>query len=301
MKKSLKDNQSPRVVGLGEVLWDVFPDGKRFGGAPANFACHAASLGAQAFIASAVGTDELGDVAIESLSQRNVDATCVGRSLFSTGRVLVNVSEGGQPVYKIENETAWDHLIFTPECQELAGCCDAVCFGSLAQRSPSSREFIERFLEATSEGCIKVFDVNLRQDFYSEAIVLNSLNVADVLKLNDEELPVVCELVGVSLNEGHEVDSLRELRQKFDLNLIALSQGSRGSTLVSEFEMNVCPAVETEVCDTVGAGDAFTAAITLGLLNGDSLESTNQYANRVAAFVCTQQGATPTLAIPRKS
>ena len=282
------------LVGLGEVLWDVYPDAARFGGAPANVACHAASLGAQASMVSAVGTDDLGERARQFLEARGVNCSGVARDpAHATGRVLVTLNASGQPSYEIAADTAWDHVPWTAELAGLAGRCDAVCFGTLGQRGPVSRATIRRFVAATPASALRVFDVNLRQQFYDAEILRSSLELATAVKLNDEELPVVARLCG--LGAGGPGEQLRELAARFDLRLAALTCGARGSLLLAEGQLCECPAPATAVVDTVGAGDAFTAALTLGYLNGWSLGRLGEVANRIAAYVCSQPGATPEL------
>lgn len=283
-----------RVVGLGEVLWDVYPDAAHFGGAPANFACHAASLGAEAAMVSAVGADELGDRAVQKLRERGVDCRHVVRDAHhATGRVLVTLNEAGQGSYEFASDTAWDHLAWTDDLAVLAARCDAVCFGTLGQRSPGSRETIRRFLAATPAATLRVFDVNLRQRFYDADILHASLQLASAVKLNDEELPIVAELCG--LRAAGARDQAVELAARYNLRLAALTRGPGGSLLVAGATQDECPAPPTTVVDTVGAGDAFTATLVLGFLRGLPLPAINRHANAVASYVCSQKGATPAL------
>ncbi len=202
----------PVVAGIGEMLWDVYPDGAHFGGAPANFACHAASLGAESWMVSAVGDDTLGQRALDSLGTLGVRCDLVERDpVHPTGRVLVTLDADGQPQYEIERDTAWDHLAWSDELARFATRCDAVCFGSLAQRSPASRATIRRFLEAVPRPALRVFDVNLRQRFYDRDVIDASLSLASAVKLNDEELPIVAELCGVEPRTPRE--TLRALME----------------------------------------------------------------------------------------
>jgi fructokinase len=281
------------IVGLGEVLWDLFPDGPRFGGAPANFACHAAALGADVSLVSCVGTDELGDRALDELRQHGVGTDQVGRcEEHPTGTVEVRLDAAGKPTFRISNEAAWDHLGWTEALSELAARADAVCFGTLGQRGETSRQTIHRFLAGMRPESLRVFDINFRAPYFDEAVIRRSLDAADVLKLNDEELPVLAGLHGLA---GSEAEVLFELARRHDLRAVALTRGSRGALLVRGPEVSECPGVQVEVRDTVGAGDAFTAALTLGLLQGFPLDTINRHACRVAAFVCTQPGGTPRL------
>ena len=284
----------PVIVGLGEALWDVYPDAAHFGGAPANFACHAASLGAESWMVSAVGTDDFGDRALAALRQRGVACDHVSRDAqHATGRVLVTLNAAGQASYEFAADTAWDHLAWSDDLAALAARCDAVCFGTLGQRSPVSRETIRRFIEATPRTALRVFDVNLRQRFYDAPTLQAALRLASVLKLNDEELPIVAELCGLRATAPREM--LIELATTYDLRLTALTCGPHGSLLLAGGEESACPAPPTTVVDTVGAGDAFTATLVTGFLRGLPLATINLHANAVASFVCSQKGATPPL------
>lgn len=284
----------PIIAGIGEVLWDVYPDAAHFGGAPANFACHAASLGAEAWMVSAVGADEFGDRALDSLRQRGVECGLVNRDPgHSTGRVLVTLDAAGQASYEFAADTAWDHLAWSGELASLARRCDAVCFGTLGQRSPISRDTIRRFVETTPRAALKVFDVNLRQRFYDRETIEISLAIASAVKLNGEELPIVAELCGINARTPREM--LRELVSRYDLRLAALTCGPDGALLLAGGEESKCPAVPAAVLDTVGAGDAFTAALISDFLRGLPLAKINRHANAVASFVCSQPGATSPL------
>lgn len=291
-------NHRPIVVGLGETLWDVFPDGARFGGAPANVACHAAQLGANAKMVSAVGRDELGAKAIQSLKDKGVDATHVAESDFPTGTVTVQLDKAGKASYVFAMDTAWDHLEWSEDLETLAGTTQAICFGSLGQRSEPSRRTIHQFLKATPAETLRVFDVNLRPPFSTDAVILESLGVANILKLNDDELPVLAKLCGL---KGTEAEIIKALMQKYQLALLALTRGAQGAVLRRGEEISESPGFPTTVADTVGAGDAFTAALIMGLLNHRPLDEINESASRIAAFVCSKPGATPELPPPLKS
>jgi fructokinase len=281
------------IVGLGEILWDVFPDGPRFGGAPANFACHAAALGGRAWMVSAVGTDQLGDSAIETLQRHRVATGCVARLAdYPTGQVQVAVNGQGQPRYMFGDDEAWDHLAWGNQLAELAGRTDAVCFGTLGQRSRASRHLIQRFVGTISGSALRVCDINLRPPFVDNHVVDDSLQLANVLKLNDDELSALASRYGLS---GSAADQMGQLQRHFELRLVALTRGERGSILRQGDRVSELSGMQVVVKDTVGAGDAFTAAITLGLLTGRELEAIHRHAAHVAAFVCTQSGATPAL------
>lgn len=284
-------NQSPVIVGIGEILWDVFPDESRFGGAPANFAAHCASLGAEVSMVSAVGGDELGRRALEELAARRINADCVARSAQPTGTVRVTLDDAGKADYVFAADTAWDRLEWTDDLGALAARADAVCFGSLGQRSPRSCHTIRRFVGSTPLESLRIFDVNLRQHFYNDDTIDDSLFLANILKLNDEEIDVVDpEGAGVEA-----VARLEALRQKHELQLVALTRGDKGALLVGESGVSDLPGVAAEVKDTVGAGDSFTAVLAHGLLSGVPLDEINRRASEVAAYVCAQNGATPKL------
>jgi fructokinase len=281
------------IVGLGEVLWDLFPGGPQFGGAPANFACHAAMLGADAFVVSRVGHDELGEHAIAALERHGVETRHVGRSRdHATGTVCVEVDEAGRPHFEIADNVAWDHIPWSDDLAGLARRADAVCFGMLAQRGDTSRATIRRFLGSTGPECLRILDVNLRRPFYDDRVMLESMQLADALKLNDEELPVVASMCNLA---GSERDVLEGLREQFGLRLVALTRGAEGAMLLGSEGIVECAGTPVVVRDTVGAGDAFTAAMALGWLGGRGLDEVCRRAGRVAAFVCTQAGGTPEL------
>ena len=284
----------PVIVGLGEVLWDVYPDAARFGGAPANFAYHAASLDAESWLASSVGVDELGDRALDTLRQHGVESACVARDAkHPTGRVDVTLDSLGRASYEFADNTAWDHIAWSDALDSLARRCDAVCFGTLAQRSSQSRDTIQQFVKTTPFSALRMFDVNLRKQFYDAAVIDQSLRLATALKLNEEELPIVARLCGVT--ESDPRDAMRALMNMYSLRLIALTRGPDGATLIAGDEESTSPALPTTVVDTVGAGDAFTAAMVNDFLAGLPLAEVNAHANAVASFVCSQPGAVAAL------
>jgi fructokinase len=282
------------IVGIGEVLWDVYPDATRFGGAPANFACHAAALGAEAWMASAVGVDDLGDRALAILKIAGVECGTIARDRdYDTGQVLVTLDPSGRASYRFATDSAWDHLEWSVALESLALRCDAVCFGTLGQRSPTSRATIQRFVRTTPTGALRMFDVNLRQHFFDERIIDASLQIASAVKLNEEELPKLAELCRIDRSTPREV--LRELMKRYDLRLAALTCGAKGALLIAGDEESTCPAVPAKVVDTVGAGDAFTATLVPDLLRELPLAEINRHANAVASFVCSQAGAVTNL------
>lgn len=284
------------IVALGEILWDVFPDGAHFGGAPANFACSAAELGGEAadvFIVGSVGRDDLGARAIELLRGHGVDTTLVSRAAQPTGQVLVTLDAAGSPSFEIATNTAWDNTAWTNDLGNLAARADAVCFGTLGQRSDVSRATIQRLVKSTRPDCMRILDINLRPPFWNEEIIRQSLALANILKLNDSELSTLSDVFGWS---GSEADTLQQILGAYPLQLVALTRGANGATLLrSDGERSDLPAPRVAVADTVGAGDAYTAALCIGLLNGKSLEAINHWATQVAAYVCSQPGAAPHL------
>lgn len=299
------------VVGLGELLWDLLPGGRQLGGAPANFAVMASRLGAHGIIASRIGEDELGRTALEMLGSMPVDTRYLQQdNAQPTGSVSVELA-GGQPYYTIHEPVAWDFLELTPAWRELAGRADAVCFGGLAQRSARSREAIHAFLAATRPECVRVFDVNFRKPFVSEDAVRASLKRATILKLNDGEMPDLLALAGLpQAAEGEsEADQVRvdwlahsakRLLETWPMRLVAITLGAHGSLLVTREHVARHPGVAAKVADTVGAGDAFTAALTTYYLQVDSLDAQgltilNEAGNRWGSWVASQAGAMPRL------
>ena len=270
----------------------MFPDGEHFGGAPANVAVHAAALGAEALMISAVGTDARGDEALKRLAGFGVDCGAVARLPdHPTGIVRVSVDEAGLPSYDIAAGSAWDCVPWSDTVERAAQRADGICFGTLAQRSPMSRQTIRRAVMSTREGAWRLFDVNLRQTYYDAAVLVESLELSNAIKLNVEELPIVARLCGI--DHGPATRQLRALCERFELRLAALTRGPAGSLLVSRTGAWGAVAPHTKVVDTVGAGDAFSAALLVGLLAGQPLDEVNRRANAVAAYVCSQPGATP--------
>jgi fructokinase len=281
------------LVGLGEILWDLFPSGPRFGGAPANFACHAAALGADSHVAGAVGDDDLGRAALEELRGHRVGTAAVSLDPDRpTGTVAVEADASGKARYVFAADAAWDRIAWSAALAELAARADAVCFGTLGQRDPRSRETIRRFVAATRPGCLRVFDANLRPPFFDDAAIRDSLPLANVLKLSDDELPVVASACGLT---GGEPNLLRRLAGRYAFVAVALTRGPRGALLFHDGRLHEVPGRPAEVADTVGAGDAFAAALVLGLLRDDDPAETARRAVEVGTFVCTRPGATPPL------
>jgi fructokinase len=280
------------IVGLGELLWDLLPEGRHLGGAPANFAYFSNVLGDQGVVASRVGNDALGRETIEQLKRLRLDPSHVQRdNKRPTGTVPVIVSRSGQPDFIITRSVAWDFLQMTPLWRALARSADAVCFGSLAQRSPRSRKTIRDFLRCTRLDTLRVFDVNLRQQFYSPTLIANSLGLADVVKLNHQELPRIMEML--ELPYAAPEAAARRLLREYGLRLVCVTRGSRGSLLVSAEGKHRHSGFRIRVADTIGAGDAFTAALVHHYLRGASLAGMNEAANSLGSWVASQSGATP--------
>lgn len=280
------------IVGLGEVLWDLLPGGASLGGAPANFAYITGLLGDEGIVASRVGCDPLGTEALERMRELGLSTDYMQNdSEHSTGTVNVEIDGQGQARFEIADPVAWDFLEWTADWQRLAEKTDAVCFGSLAQRSKRSRVTIRNFLNATSAHAVKVFDVNLRQSYYSREIVSQSITLANIVKLNDEELPKIMALNGWPHKD--EISSAKTLLKSFDLKLICITRGGRGSLLAQKNQIHEHPGLHVKVVDTVGSGDAFTAALMHEYFNGSSLDKMNDTANRVGAWVASQQGGMP--------
>lgn len=284
--------QPSTIVGIGEILWDIFPDGPRFGGAPANFVCHAANLCGRAWLVSAVGNDDLGDAAIAALQQHQVATECISRSSHPTGTVQVQIDTAGQPSYQFGTDQAWDHLDWSQALEDLAKRTNAVCFGTLGQRSEASRQLIRRFVNAVPADALRIVDLNLRPPFVNNEVIVESLQLANILKLNDDELRVLRSLYGLT---GSEIDQLQALADRLKLRLIALTRGQSGAVLIQGDQVSITDGVKVTVKDTVGAGDAYTASLTAGLLADRDLDTINRAACEIAAFVCSQSGATPKL------
>jgi fructokinase len=290
-------NHRPVVIGLGEILWDVFPDGSRFGGAPANFACSTAALSdnADVHMVSAVGNDDLGQEALRQLSQRNVQVAHVAVRDQPTGTVQVTLDEEGHASYKFAEDTAWDHLEYHASVAQLAAQADAVCFGTLGQRSSQSADTIQHFVRATPAHCLRIFDINLRPPFFNDDVVLQSLECCSILKLNDDELALAARLSEAS---GTVDQQLAMIAKRWQLHAVALTLGADGAKMWHRDRVLQADGVPTTIKDTVGAGDAFTATLATGLLAEVNPQKILQRACEVAAWVCSQDGGTP--AIPEQ-
>ena len=282
------------VVGMGEALWDILPEGKKIGGAPANFAYHVSQFGLPSCVVSAVGDDTLGKEIVENLTSKGLNQL-ISVVPYPTGTVQVELDEAGIPMYDIKENVAWDNIPFNEPLEELAKKTKAVCFGSLAQRNVVSRETINKFLDVMpqTEDSLVVFDVNLRQGFYTKEILCNSMERCNILKINDEELVVVSRMFGYP---GIDLqDKCWILLGKYNLKMLILTCGVNGSYVFTPGNVSFQPTPKVEVADTVGAGDSFTAAFIASILKGKSVPEAHSIAVRTSAFVCTKKGAMPVL------
>lgn len=281
------------VVGLGEVLWDLLPTGPQLGGAPTNFICQASALGARAQIVTRIGDDALGQEVIKRFTEMNLTRESVQIDpARPTGTVAVTLAENGVPDYKFAEDSAWDRLAATPAALQAVRGAHAVCFGTLGQRSTTSRRTIQQLVAAAPADALKIFDINLRLDFYSRELIEESLRLSNVLKLNDDELAVLTQMFWL---HGDVRQRVEWLIRTFGFKVVVVTSGSSGSLIHQEGHWSELPAQPVQVIDTVGAGDAFTAALTMGLLARMSLEDVHLIAAETARYVCSQRGATPAL------
>lgn len=282
------------VVGLGEALWDVLPDGRKLGGAPANFAYHAGQFGFDTLAVSALGKDSLGDETCKELEKKGLRHV-MPRLDYPTGTVQVTLDKSGVPAYDIKEGVAWDNIPFTPEIEEIAHNCRAVCFGSLAQRNKVSRETIRKFVKATPKDCMRIFDINLRQSFYTKEVIQESLRLCNVLKINDEELVTIGRMFGYPGLDMSNKCWL--LLGKYNLDVLVLTCGINGSYVFTRGEMSFQTTPKVKVADTVGAGDSFTGSFCAALISGMPIAEAHKLAVDVSAYVCTQNGAMPVLPV----
>ena len=278
------------VVGLGEALWDVLPEGKKLGGAPANFAYHAGQFGLDTLVVSALGNDALADETIQALEEHGLKYL-MPRVNYPTGTVQVSLSGDGIPTYDIKEHVAWDNIPYTTEIADVAKNCRAVCFGSLAQRNVTSWSTIRQFLDDTPADCLKIFDINLRQQFFTKNVIEESFKRCNILKINDEELLTIGHLFGY---EGLDMRGTCErLLAEYQLQMLVLTCGTSGSYVFAPGLTSFQETPKVEVADTVGAGDSFTGSFCAAILNGKSMEEAHRIAVKVSAYVCTQNGAMP--------
>ena len=279
------------IVGLGEALWDMLPEGKKLGGAPANFAYHAGQFGLDTMAISALGDDKLADETIAALKQNGLNYL-MPRVPYATGTVLVTLTGNGIPTYEIKENVAWDNIPFNAEIEEVARNCRAVCFGSLAQRNVVSRKTIQQFLDAAPNDCLKICDINLRQQFFSKEVLEESFRRCNILKINDEELVVVSRMFGYQ--ELDDAKVCQQIVKDYDLQMLVLTCGTNGSyVFTADGRQSFQPTPKVEVADTVGAGDSFTGSFCAAVLNGKPIEEAHRIAVEVSAYVCTQHGAMP--------
>lgn len=282
------------VVGMGEALWDVLPEGKKIGGAPANFAYHVSQFGLPSCVVSAIGDDALGKEIIENFTSKGLDQL-IAEVPYPTGTVQVEIDQTGIPLYDIKENVAWDNIPYTKHLDALAKRTKAVCFGSLAQRNVVSRETIKHFLDTMpkDDDSLIVFDVNLRQGFYNKEILCKSMQNCNILKINDEELITVSRMFGYP---GIDLqDKCWILLGKYNLKMLILTCGINGSYVFTPGNVSFQPTPKVEVADTVGAGDSFTAAFIASILKGKSVTEAHTIAVKTSAYVCTQKGAMPIL------
>jgi fructokinase len=287
----MKMNDKKQIaVGIGEILWDMLPDGKVLGGAPANFAYHISQFGYKGQVVSAIGKDPLGEEILQQLNSKYIDFN-IQQNDFQTGVVRVTLDNKGIPQYEIRENVAWDHIEFTPEMEILVRNTTVLCFGTLAQRCLISRSTILRFLDLLPAEAIRVFDINLRQHYFDKQLIEHSLYKCNILKINDEELDIVAEMF--RMKKKSETDICKLLLKKFTLDILILTKGIKGSYVLTKNEISYLPTPKVEVADTVGAGDAFTAAFVAAYLKNKNIFSSHKKAVQVSAYVCTQSGATP--------
>lgn len=292
VKMTMEKNQS--VIGIGEALFDVLPEGKKLGGAPANFAYHVSQFGLESCAVSAMGDDELGKELEKELNDHHLNYQ-IDKVAYPTGTVQVSLDANGIPCYDIKEGAAWDNIPYTPALEKLAENCTAACFGSLAQRNEVSRNTIYRFLDhmPEEEGILKIFDINLRQGFYNKDIITESIKRCNILKINDEELITVSRIFGYP---GIDLENkCWLLLGKYNLKMLILTCGVNGSYVFTPGEVSFIETPKVEVADTVGAGDSFTGAFVASILKGKSVREAHELAVKVSAFVCTQNGAMPVL------
>jgi fructokinase len=281
------------VIGIGEILWDVLPSGKQLGGAPANFAFHARALGARSRVISRVGQDALGAEILQRLQALGLPIGEIQMDPSApTGTVSVELSADGQPRFTIHENVAWDCLALEKTALAAAAEADAVCFGTLAQRREPARGTIQSLLAAVRPGALRILDLNLRQHYFSRDVIETSLRLANIAKFNDAELPVLAEMLGLRGSAREQIEQLARQRAQ---RLVCLTRGAQGSLLYAGGQWAEDPGQSVAVKDTVGAGDAFTAALAVGVLAGRPLDAINRRANQVARYVCSCEGATPPL------
>ncbi|MCX6327326.1 MAG: carbohydrate kinase [Bacteroidia bacterium] len=281
-------NGKPIIVGLGEILWDLLPDGKKAGGAPINFVYHSSQLGADSFAISAIGKDALGDELLEEVKRIKINHL-IQRVNYPTGTAEIEL-KNGIPKFTITEGVAWDYIPLTAQMEEVVKKAEAICFGTLAQRSPVSQHTILKLLSIAPKNSLRILDINFRQHYFSPETIEKSLNLSNVLKVNDEELVVLCKLFS---RDGSEEEECRWFIDKFNLRMMILTAGANYSTIFTSGEISKISTPKTDVADTVGAGDAFTGALASSIIAGKTIKEAHRFAVETAAFVCTKAGAWP--------
>ncbi len=279
----------PKAAGIGELLWDVLPDQEKLGGAPINFAYHFNGLGGEGIAISTIGTDTRGNIALRELESHGIQTEGISKTAhFPTGFVNAGVDEHGVASYSFPEDVAWDHLEINEYARKAAPELNGICFGTLAQREKAARQAIYEYLGSCGTDTLRIYDINLRQYFYSRDIIEQSLKLCNVLKLNDDELLLLSQMFDL---KGRNSDRMSSLLQSFELDLAILTRGDAGSVLLTPDELSEHPGIEATIVDTIGAGDSFTAAAAFGFLSGEKPEKINLVANQVAAYVCSRPGA----------
>ena len=283
--------QKKIIIGFGELLWDILDNEKLLGGAPANFGYHCQQLNADARIVSAIGNDDFGDEIIKHFNNKGLTTDYLQRIFnYPTGTVTVEVDVQGIPSYTIHEQVAWDHIEWNDTLEPLSKSADAICFGSLSQRNLVSKTTLQKMLGSVSKQCLKVFDINLRPPYYNTSILSESLQLANIIKMNLEEAIIVGEM----FNWGSDIPIIvKELFKKFNFQLIAITCGEEGSKLFTPEQESFMKVNAVKISDTIGAGDSFTAALVTGWLNQLPLAEIHKLANNLSAYVCTQRGAMP--------
>lgn len=289
MEQMQSCKKKPIVVGIGELLWDMLPTGKKVGGAPINFVYHATQVGAKGYAISAIGDDEMGTEILKELDANSIQYL-IEKVPYPTGTVQVALQEGGIPVYTINERVAWDHLSPTANAIDLAEQADAICFGTLGQRSQQSRETIQAILSFAPEEAYRCFDINLRGSYYTKELIEESLYLANVLKINSDELIILKNLFRL---KGTDKEIAYWFIERYNLRMVVLTVGSEYSSIYTKTEESTLETPQVKVADTIGAGDAFAGALIISLLNGSSLKDAHVFAVKTAAYVCTKEGAWP--------
>lgn len=289
MEQMKQQNKKPVVVGIGELLWDLLPTGKTAGGAPINFVYHASRLGAEGYAISAIGDDDNGRDILSELDKYKIQYL-IEKLPYPTGTVHVDIEDDGIPHYTITERVAWDHMSPTSDAVDLAERADAICFGALGQRCQQSRETIQAILSFARDSAYRLFDINLRQHYYNKVLIEESLYLANVLKMNDDEMSELKNLFGL---KGTEEEVANWFMENYNLRMVVLTAGADYSTVYTPDEVSTLATPKVDVVDTVGAGDAFSAALVMSLLKGQTLREAHECAVKISAFVCSHKGAWP--------